>query len=220
MQDKEKDGGLWISNSICQLKIGDGQKMLLAVIEYLENDDIGCFASDLYFSKKLGKSINTIQDRLRELEKLNMIERLNVDGKRYIKSTLGKLSLWETNFHSPILNNRHTDTEISVLHMPNNRCRNKEINKEIKNRESTFAFSFLKLNYNKRFVAWENKYKVQIKQYEKFILDYNDTVVIESIPFKVDELFNFLCKYAKGYIKYDSKYNRPTANNSSTSYTS
>jgi len=87
MQDKEKDGGLWISNSICQLKISDGQKILLAVIEYLENDEVGCFASDLYLSKKLGKSINTIQDRLRELEKLNLIERINVEGKRYIKST-------------------------------------------------------------------------------------------------------------------------------------
>lgn len=52
------------------------------------------------------------------------------------------------------------------------------------------------------------KFKSLINPYDKFILCYNDTVLINEIPFEPDELFNFLCNYAKGYIKNEGRFNK------------
>lgn len=193
MQVTKKDIGLWIAPSVNRLNINDGLKMLLAVIVWYDNDERGCFAKDEHLAELMGKSTNTIQDRLRMLEKLNFIERIMLNGKRSIKSTIPK--------------NHDTYTEKSVSAIPKNQYHNKESNKEIIKRESAPAFEFLKLNYPKRFKGWLSKYDSVIPQYDKFILDYNDLVVIKKLPQHPDVLFNFLCVFAQGYINNSRNYN-------------
>ena len=166
--------------------------MLLGKIDTLNNDFRGCFSSDQYLASMLGKSIQTIQKRLLALENRNLIERSTVDGKRSIVVTL--------------LKSEHCTTHIRALPLLKSEHYNKEITKEIKKRESALASSFLNQKYSKRFDAWEKKYQHQIGDYDKFIDDYNDTIQIKEIPFKVDDLFDFLCRYAKGWIKNDARF--------------
>ncbi|TLF46927.1 helix-turn-helix domain-containing protein [Maribacter aurantiacus] len=193
MQGTKKDVGLWISPSVYRLNINDGLKMLLATIVWYDNDERGCFAKDEHLAELMGKSINTIQDRLRELENLELIERTILNGKRRIKSTIPK--------------NQYRTTEKSVSDIPKNQYHNKESNKEIIKRESVPAFDFLKLNYPNRFNGWLKKYQNAIPQYQKFIADYNCLVEIKEMPRNPEILFNFLCSLANGYINNSHKFN-------------
>ncbi len=70
----------------------------------------------------------------------------------------------------------------------------------------TLAFSFLKLNYKLRLDHWEVIYKPQLVNYEKFIGDFNDTVLMNRLPLDPDQLLSLLTRLAKGYIKNEHKF--------------
>ncbi|MEA1785594.1 hypothetical protein U1E44_05790 [Arenibacter sp. GZD96] len=196
MQDNENRPGIYISKEINNLKLSDGLKILLAVIAYYETKG-NCFAGDEHFSFVLDRSIATIQKRLIELEDLGLIRRTKI----YIETKVIKRQITTT-----LLNYEYKDTRNRVSQLLEIEYHNKETNKELNNRESTLAYDFLKLKCPKRLDPWERKYKPKIENFEKFIADYNDLVVIEKIECHPDDLFKFLTSWAFGWIKNQPKY--------------
>jgi len=92
---------------------------------------------------------------------------------------------------SPSSNGTTNDTSIDYL---------------IKNERERLALSFLKEKEPKRYNAFIETYKPQIREFDKFLLDFQDTVSIENIPFEVERLFPRWKKYARGYIKNQNRF--------------
>jgi hypothetical protein len=88
--------------------------------------------------------------------------------------------------------------------------------KEIENKEKKEdrAFTFLENEYYGRWNEWVNEFKILINDFDKFVMDFNDTVKIEGIDFNPDQLFPRLSKYARNWIKNQNKFN----NNDNSSF--
>ena len=94
MEEKNRDfKGVWIPKEIYLLEgLSWTEKILLVEIDSLDNSG-GCYASNEYFAKFLGKSSNQISVSIAKLKKLGLIVDLSFDGrKRYIsvKADYGK----------------------------------------------------------------------------------------------------------------------------------
>ena len=73
-------------------------------------------------------------------------------------------------------------------------------------KDSGRAFSFLKVNYPERLTTFEMQNKKLIKDYEKFILDFDDTVDMESLEYTSKILFGRLNKYARNWVQNQNKF--------------
>jgi DNA-binding Lrp family transcriptional regulator len=74
--------GVWIPKEIWFLEnLNVWQKMLLIEIHFLDNEE-GCYASNAYFAKFLGRGEASIKSDIRRLEQLGLIERTEFDGRR------------------------------------------------------------------------------------------------------------------------------------------
>lgn len=196
MQDSEKRHAFDIIVGLKSITHLD--KLLLFKIHNLDNSDKGCFAWDDWFADLFNVHRKSINRCISRLEENGYITKTHPNGSRKIKVNL-------PNGNPTVTSNPHNGYPDSN---PTVDYRTKEYTEEIEKRERvTPAFDFLKMNYKNRLIAWERKYKFQIPNYNNFIEDYNDTVELESIEFDPDSLFNFLCRYANGFIKNAHKYN-------------
>lgn len=84
--------GVWIPAQVFQHKtLSTTAKVVYGVVDALDNDD-GCFASNAYLSKHLGLSVRQLQAVLLELQDACLIRRMDVEGKRIIR-TVEKVAL-------------------------------------------------------------------------------------------------------------------------------
>ena len=78
--------GVWIPAGVFQhLTISITAKVVYGVVEALDNDD-GCFASNAYLSRHLGLGERQIRNILQELDEANLITRVDIDGRRVIRT--------------------------------------------------------------------------------------------------------------------------------------
>jgi len=83
--------GIWIPASISlNEELSNEEKILLAEIQGLEGDD-GCYASNSYFAKILGKKRRQIQNYLKKLKQKELIIVLNSTSKKRKLFTKNKL---------------------------------------------------------------------------------------------------------------------------------
>jgi hypothetical protein len=75
------------------------------------------------------------------------------------------------------------------------------------NNTSEAALDFLNKNYPGRMEAWEMKNKNQIQEYKRFTQEFNSTVDIEELKFNDRVLFARLDKYARAWIRNQTKFN-------------
>ncbi|NCT16854.1 MAG: hypothetical protein COW66_05505 [Flavobacteriaceae bacterium CG18_big_fil_WC_8_21_14_2_50_34_36] len=76
------------------------------------------------------------------------------------------------------------------------------------NRESS-ALNFLSVNFPSQYESFLIQHRSQIKDFEKFSLDFNDTCDMETIAYENKILFARLRKYARNWIQNQDKYNKP-----------
>lgn len=78
--------GVWIPAGVFQhLTISITAKVVYGVVEALDNDD-GCFASNAYLSRHLGLGERQVRNILQELDEANLITRVEVEGRRVIRT--------------------------------------------------------------------------------------------------------------------------------------
>lgn len=78
--------GVWIPAGVFQTsKVSITAKVVYGVVEALDNDD-GCFASNAYLSRHLGLGERQIRNILQELDEANLITRVEINGRRVIRT--------------------------------------------------------------------------------------------------------------------------------------
>lgn len=78
--------GVWIPAGVFQTsKVSITAKVVYGVVEALDNED-GCFASNAYLSRHLGLGERQIRNILQELDEANLITRVEVNGRRVIRT--------------------------------------------------------------------------------------------------------------------------------------
>ena len=78
--------GVWIPAGVFQTStVSLTAKVVYGVVEALDNDD-GCFASNAYLSRHLGLGERQVRNILQELDEANLITRVDVDGRRVIRT--------------------------------------------------------------------------------------------------------------------------------------
>ena len=225
MQDNEKK--IYLLDYINRNEnIGQTEKNILFKLYMLDNEN-GCTASDYYLSKMHNLSPTHINKNLKKLEDKGFIQRSNVyvdNGKhRMIKVNVEKIK--ETKIENdkttyqnrqvPIVeNDKTTYQNRQVPIVENDNTYTKENTKENtkEKRDSMLAYDFLKEFYLHRLIPWEEKYKHQLKDFDKFIEFFNAQFVIKNelgeIDKEPDELFNFMVRYAKGFIKQEPHFDK------------
>lgn len=78
--------GVWIPAGVFQTsKVSITAKVVYGVVEALDNED-GCFASNAYLSRHLGLGERQIRNILQELDEANLITRVEINGRRVIRT--------------------------------------------------------------------------------------------------------------------------------------
>lgn len=207
MQDTKKDGGLWIERDILYSDLSLFDKILLAKIDNLDNDERGCFAQDKHLALFLNRAISTIQKHLVILENLKLIRRsYSSDGNRSIKTNLSILKSEHAYTEKrvlPIPKSEYANTQKRVLPIVKSEQHNKEFNKElIKSENKTLAFDFLKTNCTTRL---ENEFVTdlqnKIDDLKTFKAKFNNTCEIENLDFKESVLIPRLKNYAIAWVQ-------------------
>lgn len=109
--------GIWIPREIeCLEDLSVSEKYLLSEIRSLTLAK-GCFASNAYFAKLLGKQPDTISRMISKLRKRNYISQLSFDGRRReLTYSLGNISqaVVEEKPSAPIQKSK-ADSEVSAV---------------------------------------------------------------------------------------------------------
>jgi hypothetical protein len=78
--------GVWIPAGVFQTQnVSLTAKVVYGVVDALDND-AGCFASNAYLSRHLGLGERQVRNILQELDEANLITRVDVDGRRVIRT--------------------------------------------------------------------------------------------------------------------------------------
>lgn len=86
--------GVWIPKEIFQLEnLSPQAKFVYGIVDSLDNED-GCFASNAFLARSLGLADRQVRNLLKELDDLNLITRIDVDGRRIIR-TVEKVALMD-----------------------------------------------------------------------------------------------------------------------------
>lgn len=94
MSDNPKFTGVWIPKEVFQLEsLSPCAKFVYGIVDSLDNED-GCYASNGYLARSLGLAERQIRNLLKELDDLNLIIRIEQDGRRIIR-TVEKVALSE-----------------------------------------------------------------------------------------------------------------------------
>jgi len=151
--------------------------------------------------KETGLSFQEVRTSLKRLKKTGEI--LTEPTNKNTLITVVKYEVYQQNDKEP--NKQTTNKQQSNNKRVTTTKETKETKEYKEKRDSMEAYDFLKEFYLHRLIPWEEKYKHQLKDFEKFRDDFNDEVAIKSnldeIDKEPDELFNFMVRYAKGFIK-------------------
>jgi hypothetical protein len=94
------------------------------------------------------------------------------------------------------------DKKVNSIYMYNNTINNTREN-------SAHAIQFLKENAPSRLEVFQMQYKSKIDNWEKFVKDFDNKVIIEGLDFDVNKLFARLETYAGNWIANKAKTNEP-----------
>jgi hypothetical protein len=224
--------GIWIPREIwLHDNLTIKEKLFYVEIDSLDNEN-GCFASNAHFSKMFGLSKNRCTEIIKSLESKGLIAlKLVKKGNRITSRIIKCIPIRKTehpyseNRDTPIRKTEHPysenrDTPIRKTEHPYSENRDGN-NTSINNtKRETRAADFLKNNFPSRYEQeFSMRYSSKIRDLDKFIEDYNDTVDIEELIFSPSVLFGRLSKYSKNWIQNQDKYS-PIKNNLKPQYTS
>lgn len=172
-------------------------------IHFMCNNASGyCYASKDTLAAIIGISKRTVFRLLSELETAGFLEKIT--NKSKLKTTDKWLQILSLNSAKvalspikivPLLHDNSAKPAREIV--PNRHA--KIENEESKKREAR-AIDFLKQNDPISFEAFEMQNKKQINNYDKFCLDFNDTVDQEQLKYITTVLFARLGKYARNWI--------------------
>lgn len=179
-------------------------KLLYGEITALCNINGFCWAENEYFATLYKCSNETISRWISALKKGGFLQ-VEIDRKKGNKRRI--YLLIKTSI--PIDKNVNTLLTKKSIPIDKNVNSNIRYNNTINNtrENSVRAYEFLKKECQSRLEqSFEIKYKNQIKDFEKFVLDFNDTADIESLHFSSNVLLGRLFKYARNWIQNQDKY--------------
>lgn len=146
-----------------------------------------------------------------KLSDLGLIEYFKHEGKDYFRlTTKGKSYNQSLGKKSELRNNSEKNPSefgkksefLSISNSEKNPTYNNTSNNTTKDDGAIF---YLKNNHQIAFENFELTHKRQIIHYDKFLLDFDDTVILEGLEFN-ELLFARLGKYARNYILNQSKF--------------
>jgi len=192
--------GIWIPKEIWLNKeLTVIEKLFLVEIDSLDNEE-GCYASNAHFSEMFELTKGRCTQIIKSLEeknlvKIQIIREGKIISKRVIR-VVNKLNTLVNKLNTPSEKTKHPYLE-----------NDEGINTPLTNpKGESRALDFLKLNYQSRYEAFLIQHKKQIKDFEKFCLDFNDTADIESLEFTDRILFGRLNQYARNWIQNQNKF--------------
>lgn len=193
--------GIWIPKEIwLNRDLTVMEKLFLVEIDSLDQVD-GCFASNAHFSELFDISKGRCTQIIKSLEEKGVIKiEIIRDGKQISKRVVrvvNKLNTLFRKLNHPIKNSKYP-------YLENDEGNNTNTN-NTKEREER-ALEFLKTNYQSRYETFLVQNKSQIKDFEKFAEDFNDTCDQEELKFSDRVLFGRLNKYARNWIGNQDKY--------------
>lgn len=168
-------------------------KLIFGLISSLTNKEGFCWATNAYFAELYGKSIVTVSRWISQLADAGYI-------KVFIDKANGNKRMITIDKN---VNTLLSKTTIPIIKNDNSYIRNNNISNNIS--EYTRASDFLKHNYPIAFETWELKHKNQVKNYEKLLQDFNDTVDIEGLQFIDKILFARLNKYFRNWVQIENR---------------
>jgi len=190
-------------------KLCANAKLLYGEITALCNEQGYCWANNHYFAELYQVSKVSISKWVSELEKAGFLI-LEID-----QSSGNQRKIFLQNTHLP------SQTKVNGVIKKSLRPSQRKVNDPHKekfihnntinntmNRESS-ALDFLKINFPTQFETFLIQHKSQIKDFEKFCLDFNDTCDQEKIEYDNRVLFGRIRKYARNWIQNQNKYNKP-----------
>jgi hypothetical protein len=154
--------------------------------------------------KETGLSLQEVRTSLKRLKKT---------GEILTKSTNENTLITVVKYEVYQQNDKETNKQTTNKQQSNNkRVTTTKETKETEERDSMLPYDFLKEFYSYRLLRWEEKYKHQLKDFDKFREFFNAEVVIKNelgeIDKEPDELFNFMVRYAKGFIKQEPHFDK------------
>ena len=166
------------------------EKVFMVEIDSLDNEN-GCFASNAHFSEFFGVSKGRCTQIIKGLEAKKLVSiTIEREGKIITRRVIRILNR--------VVNKLNTPSEKTKYpYLGNDEGINTNTNNT--NRES-IAHEFLKVNYPSRWESFEIQNKKQISEWDKFLLDFSDTVDIEGLNFTDKILFGRIQKYARNWI--------------------
>ena len=111
MENNERQfKGIWISKEIwLDNRLNALEKIVLAEIDSLDNEESGCYASNKYLAEFCGCTETKISTTISKLKKLNYIEQVGFNGRKRLlkikRQTLKKLKADFKKIKSPIIYN-------------------------------------------------------------------------------------------------------------------
>jgi len=191
--------GIWLPKEIWLNKdLTVMEKLFLVEIDSLDNEN-GCFASNAHFSNFFDLSKARCTQIIKSLESKKMISILiERDGKIISKRVIRILNTLVNKLNTPSKNIKHPYLE--------NVQESNTLNNNNTKEGDTHALDFLKLNFPSRFESFLIQNKKQIKNFEKFSLDFNDTCDQEKLEYDVRVLFARLGKYARNWIENQNRF--------------
>ena len=185
------------------------EKLFLVEIDSLDQGADGCFASNAHFAEMFQLSKNRCSEVINSLKDKKIIKITYRKQGKQIKTRVLKMvkkvaayPIRDTEYpYSENLNTPIRKTE--APYSENTEGNNTSIN-NTKERE-TRALDFLLKNYPSRTESVMMQIKSQIKNFEKFSQDFNDTVDQEELNFSDRVLFARLGKYARNWIENQAK---------------
>lgn len=203
--------GIWIPKEIWLNKdLTVMERLFLVEIDSLDNEH-GCFASNAHFSEMFDISKGRCTQIIKSLEQKGYLKiKLIRDGKQVSKRILRVVNKLNTLFNK--LNTPIKKTKYPYLE--NAEGSNTSINNT---KGEKRALDFLQLNYPSRYDQFLMANKKQIKNWEKFTADFNDTVDDEKREYDVS-LFFRLAKYTRNWIENQNKYSAKEENEAKPVY--
>jgi hypothetical protein len=207
--------GIWIPKNIWLIEnLKPTYRIFLAEIDSLDNGQ-GCTAKNEHFSKLFGLSKNRCSEIIKMLSEFHYITisyvRNQANEVRFlnVKDPFGKSNPHSVSRQTPSIS-RQTP---SISRLPN--IKDLVIQKSSTKEKEARAFDYLELKCSLRLEQeFLMKYKSKIKDFEKFVLDFNDKVTIEKLTYDSDTLLARISSYARNWIQNQEKFNiNPVSNN-------
>ena len=192
--------GVWIEKQIWDYSdLNITNRCFLAEIDNL-NKGPGCFAKNKHFSKWSGLSLSRCSEIINYLFDNNYIDiEKKENNKRFLSVNFNSL-LQKTPSES-----RQLPSESRQLPSESRQPNNNVIEKQLEKQESESAHAFLKIKFPNKLNIWEMQNKKLIENYNKFILDFDDKMIIEKMEYDQNILFARLRIYGRSWIENNKK---------------